>query len=219
MFTAAIFDMDGTLIDSERVIMNAWLTAAREAGAWLGEEHYLPIIGLRDGQWEPILAAHLGSQAVFDTLKARVAGILGVAAEGGVFPLKAGARELLTALREVGVPCAVASSSHVCEIKHRLGRLGILEFFRTVAGGDEVAHGKPHPAIYHLAAMRLGIPSEECLAFEDSEHGISSALAAGMKVAVIPDLKPPSQHSRGAAFQVLETLGDVVAHIPAWFPR
>jgi HAD superfamily hydrolase (TIGR01509 family) len=217
MFAAAIFDMDGTLINSERVIMQAWLSAAKDCGVLLTEAHYIPLVGLRDGQWEPILASHVGDYVLFSRIKEQVAANLRDAAASGICTLKAGVLELLMALRELGVPCAVASSSHVREIQCRLGQANVLHFFDSITGGNEVPHGKPDPAIYHLAAARLGLKPDHCVAFEDSEYGVESAFAAGMRAVMIPDLKAPSEKAQGASFCVLDTLTQAVELVPAWF--
>ena len=110
-----------------------------------------------------------------------------------MFPLKTGALPLLEALHAAGIPCAVASSSSVDEIRHRLGHVDVLKYFRSIAGGDEVTHGKPDPALYLLAAARLGVAPEDCIAFEDSENGARAAQAAGVRVVIVPDLKHPPE--------------------------
>jgi beta-phosphoglucomutase-like phosphatase (HAD superfamily) len=134
-----------------------------------------------------------------------------------VFPLKSGARVLLTELSRAGIPCAVASSSSVDEIRSRLGGVGVLQFFKTIAGGDEVERGKPDPAVYKLAALRLGVPVAACLAFEDSDNGAHAAASAGMAVVVVPDLKPPATSVAELSFRILGKLDVAVDHVSDWF--
>ncbi|MFJ1258120.1 HAD family hydrolase, partial [Cupriavidus sp. CuC1] len=104
-------------------------------------------------------------------------------------------------------------------IKDRLGRVGLLDFFACVSGGDEVRRGKPDPALYQLAAERLGVAPQACLAFEDSENGATAANRSGAQVVVVPDIKPPSPAVTGFSFRILGTLHEAIPYIPRWFGR
>ncbi|MCW5797001.1 MAG: HAD family phosphatase [Nitrospira sp.] len=195
MFAAAIFDMDGLLLDSERVIMQAWLDAARECGVHLSPADYLPVVGKADVESDAMLASLLGGPNMFCRVMTRVEELLARQTSEPIFPLKPGAQEILSALHVRQVPCAVASSTHIREIERRLRTVGVRDYFSAVSGGNEVFRGKPDPAVYELSANRLGVSPEACLAFEDSEHGIAAATAAGMRVVMVPDLKLPSAHA------------------------
>ena len=219
-FKAAIFDMDGLLIDSERAIMAAWLEGAKALGFPLAREDFVQVIGLAGPESTAMLTRLLGGEQAFLDTAARARAALAPAGGGSpVFPLKAGADALLAALADAGVPCAVASSSRVEEIRHRLGHVGVLDRFRAVAGGDEVARGKPDPALYRLAASRLGVAPADCIAFEDSENGARAAQAAGIRVVIVPDMKHPSDEVAAKAHGVIGSLDDALAHVPHWFPR
>ena len=226
-FKAAIFDMDGLLIDSERAIMRAWIAGARELGLAFAESDFVQCVGRAEPESDAILVRILGDRATFEAARSRAQALLRVqaAADGHLhdgeplFPLKDGALALLSALRETGVPCAVASSSRVAEIRHRLGGIGVLPFFAAVCGGDEVPRGKPDPALYLLAAARLATSPHECIAFEDSENGARAAQAAGVRVVVVPDLRRPAEDVIEASHHVLESLDDALEHVPHWFPR
>lgn len=210
MFHAAVFDMDGLLIDSERAIMTAWIQAAQAAGVPLREADYLPLVGRSRQHCYEFLLTRLGSDAAFDTARQRVQEQL----RDAHFPLKRGARDLLEQLGKRGIPCAVASSTEQGEVRRRLHVTGILEHFSVICGGDEVERGKPDPSVFQLAAQRLGHRPEACLAFEDSLNGIRAAHAAGMPVVVVPDLVAPDVTS---AFQVLATLEHTQAFLSSWF--
>lgn len=220
MFAAAIFDMDGLLIDSERPIMAAWIEAARTLDIELSHSQYLQVVGLAMTESQHILASLLGGPDAYDHAAAHVRRRLQLERSDGtpLFPVKPGAAEFLAALRERGTRCAVASSSTSGQIQACLGSLGLLHHFSAFAGGDEVARAKPDPALYLLAAERLGVDPSECIAFEDSENGAKAALAAGLRVVVVPDLKHPPEAITGRAFHVLESLHDAVPHLPRWFP-
>jgi HAD superfamily hydrolase (TIGR01509 family) len=218
-FKAAIFDMDGLLIDSERAISAAWIAGARELGFKLEMADYVRVIGTASQQSTAMLIEIMGSEQAMRATAARAGALLPQAGGAPVFPLKTGVLPLLEALQAAGIPCAVASSSSVDEIRHRLGHVDVLKYFRSIAGGNEVTHGKPDPALYLLAAARLGVPPEDCIAFEDSENGARAAQAAGVRVVIVPDLKHPPDEVAARAHGVMASLADAVAHVPHWFPR
>jgi HAD superfamily hydrolase (TIGR01509 family) len=213
VFTAAIFDMDGLLLDSERVIMQAWLSCAREQGLPLSEADFLTVIGAGAAESRSRLTQLLGGPLAFETVRDQARERLN-AVPGIVFPLKPGALQILLMLRERGVPCAVASSTRVSEVRQRLQKVGVLGYFQAVAGGDEVPESKPDPAVYLLAAQRLAVSPTQCLAFEDTDHGAKSAHAAGMRVVLIPDLR---SHDFDDALMELTSLEQAFAHLDGWF--
>ncbi len=217
MFTAAIFDMDGLLIDSERALMRAWLEAGRRLGLEIDPAGYLRVVGREQRESKAMLVAMCGGEPTYRAVEAIVLELIADERAAPVFPAKQGAAELLQALRGAGVPCAVASSSRHAEIRHRLGDVGVLHHFDALAGGDEVPRGKPDPALYRLAAQRLGIAAADCIAFEDSENGARAALAAGMRVVVVPDLVHPSEALAARCFDRLGSLHEALARLPRWF--
>ena len=147
-FKAAIFDMDGLLIDSERAISQAWIEGAKALGFRLEMRDFMQVIGTASQQSAAILVDLLGSEEAMRATAAKAHALLPQAGGGPVFPLKPGALPLLEALHAAGIPCAVASSSALEEIRHRLGHVDVLKYFRCIAGGNEVTHGKPDPALY-----------------------------------------------------------------------
>jgi beta-phosphoglucomutase-like phosphatase (HAD superfamily) len=216
-FDAALFDMDGTLVDSERVILNAWMDSSRELGVPLDPAQYSQVIGLNDEESNQLLIALLGSEATFSSVRSLARSKLHAPAGNVVFPLKSGALSLLGALSHLGVPCAVASSSTSAEIEDRLTRNRVRHYFRAAAGGNEVHRGKPDPAVYLLAASRLGIAPNRCIAFEDSEHGAAAAAAAGARVVLVPDVKAPSAALAASVHLVLRSLDEAVPLVKTWF--
>ena len=218
MFAAAIFDMDGVLIDSERVIVDAYVAAARDCGHAIAEADVLPVIGMTGAASRTVLLGLFGSEATLRQVGERAAMLMRGERDHPVFPAKAGAHDLLAALAGRGVPMGVASSTRRREVLHRLAAVGLDAHLHSVTGGDEVERGKPDPSIYLLAAQRLGVAPSACIAFEDSDHGAEAAHAAGLRVVVVPDLKPPGDATRGRAFEVLGSLGDVGGRLSAWFP-
>ncbi|MEY4762138.1 MAG: hypothetical protein RLZZ200_1994 [Pseudomonadota bacterium] len=219
MFDAVLFDMDGLLLDSERVIMNAWTAAAAEEGVEIPAEVYTAVIGRAAQESYLLFTEMLGGPERYARLRGRVLERLSVGGSAPVFPLKTGVVELLVRLKERGIPRAVASSSGAEEIRHRLHAVGVLKHFDAVAGGNEVMRGKPDPAVYRLAAERLGIPANCCVAFEDSENGARAALAAGASLVIVPDLRPPAPDVAARSLHVMDSLHDALPHLHRWFPR
>ena len=197
--------------------MNAWIGAAKHYGIDFCPSDYLPVIGQTAADSDWILVSRLGSQSTFHQVSEKVSELLEMAPPDIRFPLKPGVLELLSSLRTKGVPCAVASSSRISEIRERLAAVGVLEFFQALSGGDEVIKGKPDPAVYQLAAARLRMSPVSCLAFEDSENGALAAFGAGSNVVLVPDLKPPCASVTSRCFHTLNSLHEALEHIPRWF--
>ncbi len=218
MFDAVLFDMDGLLLDSERVLMHAWTAAAALEGRVIRDEVYASVIGRAAKESTRSSWRCSADLRPMNGCARRSRHSCIATPTRSCFPLKQGVVELLAALRSRGVPCAVASSSRAEEIRHRLEAVGVLEHFDAVAGGNEVTQGKPDPAVYRLAAERLGVPATACVAFEDSENGARAALAAGAALVVVPDLRPPPQDILTRSLHVFESLDDAHDHLPRWFP-
>lgn len=217
MFDAAVFDMDGLLIDSERALLRVWTAIAEEMGLALTQADFVRMVGLGSDESNLILSELLGSEERAQDLRRRAALRLRPGGVPPLFPLRPGAHSLLDTLRAQGVACAVASSTRVSEVRRRLAGVGVLDHFRHCAGGDEVARCKPDPDVFLLAAERMGVDPRRCLAFEDSRHGVIAARAAGMQVVMVPDLVVPDAALHAQTLMVLTSLDEAHAYAPAWF--
>jgi HAD superfamily hydrolase (TIGR01509 family) len=217
IYKAAIFDMDGLLVDSERAIKDAWLEVARGNGIALSESEFLRVVGRKEADGKAILDKIFCGAFSYEHARSRVAQLLTDAGPAPRFPAKPGAFALLSLLRARAVPCGVASSTHAAEVRRRLERTALLDFFQTICSGDEVANGKPSPDLFLLASARLGVDPEACLVFEDSEYGVAGAVAAGMSAVVVPDLKTPDAQTRGLCVAVLRSLEEALPLCELWF--
>ncbi|UXH77711.1 HAD family hydrolase [Roseateles amylovorans] len=215
-YRAAVFDMDGLLLDSERPIRDAWLAHAAELGLSFTPEQYLLTVGRNRQDCLALMTPHFGSlsaaEAAYEAVDRRLADSIG---ERGFAPMP-GVPELLSALKARGVPLALASSTRHEKVVHRLKTAGLLEFFDAVHGGDQVARGKPFPDLFELAARSLKQAPVDCLAFEDSSYGAQAALSAGMGVVLVPDLKAPDPEVAPHCL-VLTTLRQALPLLTNWY--
>ena len=202
----AIFDMDGLLIDSEKVWQRVWRALAAERGVTLGETFSREIIGTGGEQARAVLARHFRTdepEAILRACSARVRAL----EERGV-PLKPGVHTILAGLRAAGYRVAVASSSPMEMIAHNLRVCGIDGYFDALVSGREAAHSKPAPDVFLLAAKRLGLPPEECWVFEDSHSGVEAGWRARCRVVMIPDLVPPDARARERCWGIFGSLDE-----------
>ena len=208
---AAIFDMDGTMFDTEAMYARGMARAGVEFGYDIHHGIYLGTVGLPEIGWKTHLRNTFGPDFPLDVIATRTLDHVHAELELSGLPIKPGLIEFLDALDAWGVPYAIASSSKRKTIQRNLGLAGLTTRFPVVVGGEEVQHGKPAPDIFLEAARRLNTAPENCVVLEDSEAGIRGAHAAGMIAIMIPDLKPPSDEMRQLAHVVLPTLHEVRA--------
>ncbi len=207
----AIFDMDGLLIDSERIWQGQWYEMAEERGVTLADTFPRDMCGTGGEQTLAVIRRYYGTdepRAVLDECTERVHRIQ----RAGV-PLKPGVEIILRGLRGAGYRIAVASSSPMDMIEHNLATNGVREYFDVLTSGGEVEHCKPEPDIFLLAAKRLGIPPEECYVFEDSLNGVKAGWRAGCRAVMVPDLIEPSEEAREQCFGIYRDLAEAWEHI------
>ncbi|MGE8218286.1 MAG: HAD family hydrolase [Stenotrophomonas acidaminiphila] len=204
---AVIFDMDGLMLDSERALLGCLAQAAADAGHALPEAFLLSLIGSSDALTRQRIAGQVGAGAVDALLQDSYARYERLVAAG--VPHRPGITDLLDTLVAHGVPRAVATSTRRPLALRKLESAGLLRYFEHVATSSDVAHPKPAPDIYLLAAARLGVEPRHCLALEDSPTGVRAALAAGMTVIQVPDLLQPDADVRALGHAIAGSLHDV----------
>jgi HAD superfamily hydrolase (TIGR01509 family) len=208
---AVIFDMDGLLIDSERLARSATLAVSEQLGHPIPEPVAMRMIGLGSDALERMLHHELGARFPLAQFRAAWNEHYGALVAEGV-PVKPGALEALAALAATNVPCAVATSTDTRPARHKLEKAGLLHHFAFVAGRDTVAHGKPAPDLYLHAAKQLGYRAERCWAFEDSLPGLTAATASGARTHWVPDLAQIHSDDLPAGVERIDSLH----HICRW---
>jgi HAD superfamily hydrolase (TIGR01509 family) len=189
-YDAAIFDLDGTLIDTERLFIDAAVTAARRLSLPFDRAFMASLAGQSDAEGFRIMQAHVGPATDLEPFQTEWSALVRTYAKG--IPLMRGVTDLLSDLAARRFPRAIATNSYTDGARRKLAHAGIAHHFDPdhVIGVDLVARAKPAPDLFLAAADLLGVAPARCLAFEDSDAGTAAALAAGMTVVQIPDSHP-----------------------------
>lgn len=211
MINGVIFDMDGLMFDTERVYGIYWRQVSTELGYPMDDELVTAMCGaVRDFQIKKI-TERFGEDApareiiegCMQRTRAHIA--------ANPIPFKAGLVELLTALRERGIPVAVATGTPRERADRMIARAELSAHIDAMVCGDEVSACKPDPEIFLKAADLIGVPPQDCLVLEDSFNGIVAAHAAGAQPIMIPDTMQPTDDIRALCAHVFERLDEVVA--------
>lgn len=179
-----IFDMDGTLLDTQKIFVPAWEYAGRLQGIEGAGKHVYNICGMNDEGCRQYIRENMPTVDVSEFRASMVRYI----AKNGFSKFREGAEELLTFLKQNKVKIGLASGSSHDVVERNLQQVGITDTFDVIVSGDEVKCGKPAPDIFLLAAERMGAEPKNCFVFEDSPHGIKAGFVAGMKCIGFPDL-------------------------------
>ena len=212
---AVIFDMDGVIFDSERLVIECWQVIA--------EKHNIPDIveicmrvqGNNRQETGKRFREKYGNDFPYDTYKKEVTALFRERYGEGRLPLKPGVVKILEELKRNNIPLALASSTRSDIVKLEMEEANLLPYFDAVLGGDMVPRSKPEPDIFLAAAAALEADATCCYVLEDSHNGIRAAYRAGMHPVMVPDMQQPTEEIRGKAEVVVENLLAALEYLQA----
>ena len=207
--SGVIFDMDGLMLDTERVGLIVWQEAARLAGYAMSDTLFASLIGRTNKDSRELLRDAFGPGFDYEAVVLKCGELYEDHIGRNGLPMKPGIRELLEELAARRIPLAVATSTRAPVARLRLEKAGLLSYFAVLVGGNEIVHGKPEPDIYLEAIRRLGIEASTSFALEDSHAGVRSARAAGLNVIMVPDIVPPTPEIAALTWRIAASLHDV----------
>ena len=201
-----LFDMDGVILDTEKLYTRFWCEAAQALGFPMTHEMALGMRSLSHAVGERQLKEYLGEEVDYQQVRnKRIELMTAFINENGV-ELKPGIHELLKFLKEKGIKTSVATSSPLDRTKEYLSMVGLVDAFDELVSGHMVEHGKPAPDIYLYAAAKLGLKPEECLVLEDSPTGLLAAYRAGCIPIMVPDQDLPDDKVKSRVYAVVKDL-------------
>lgn len=207
----AIFDMDGTLVDTEKFFRDAWLETADKFGVERKPELAAEMSGSQKTKMPEILRKfypNIDTEKYISIVYAQVK-----AKREKNIELKSGAVEILEYFKANKIPLAVASSSTAEVVEKNLTRTDIKKYFDVIIGGDEVENGKPAPDIFLKAAEKINVPAADCYIFEDSFNGIRAAAAAKSSAIMVIDCVQPTNEIRSLCAGVYNNLNETLTAI------
>lgn len=201
-----LFDMDGLILDTEKLYCRFWQEAARVLGYPMTMEQALGMRSLNRYAGEAKLKSYFGEGISYTEVREKRIELMDAFVEKDGVTTKPGIWELLAFLQEKQIRTAIATSSPIGRTKKYLSSVHLENEFDAIVSGYMVEHGKPEPDIYVYAARQLGLKPENCIVLEDSPAGILAAYRAGCMPVMIPDLDEPDEETRKLLFAQAESL-------------
>lgn len=203
---AVIFDMDGVIFDSERLVLSCWEKVGEKYGFQGIDEVFLPCIGTNEVKTKEIVMDYYGQDFPYETFRQEASVLFHERVDLDGLPVKKGVREILDYLKEQEIPTAVASSTRLEAVSGELKQAGLYEYFKVVMGGDQLKRSKPEPDIYLMTCEKMDVIPSRAYAIEDSYNGIRSSFRAGMKPIMVPDMLPATEEMWQKSVAVLDDL-------------
>ena len=210
MIKGVISDMDGVMLDSEKLYVRFWCEAAQSHGYPMKKEHALGIRSMARPFAIQKLQGWFGEDFDYDKVRDTRVKIMDEYISAHGIEAKRGAKNLLQWLKANNIKTALATATAVDRATLYLDKVDLLEYFDVIASARMVKRGKPEPDIYLYAAGQLGLDPKDCLALEDSQNGVRSAAAAGCKTVLVPDLDNPENELKDLLFATAKNLENVI---------
>lgn len=209
--TAVLFDMDGLVLDTEKLYTRFWQEAAKELGYPMTREQALGLRSLSRGAGVAKMQSYFGESVDYSAIRTKRIELMDAFIKREGVEVKAGIHELLEFLRERGIKTAITTSSPLERTVSYLTEVGLQNSFDELISGYMVEHGKPEPDIYLYAAGKLGVEPRNCMVLEDSPAGILAAHRAGCLPVMIPDQDEPDEETTGLLYAKVENLKAVIS--------
>lgn len=206
MIKTVIFDLDGTLIDTEKYFKVFWREAAEAFGFDMSEEQALQLRSLGRPFAPELLCEWFGESFDYGAVRDKRRQLMKEYLDTKGIELKQGATEALGWLKQNGYRVALATATPVDRAAEHLKETGIYEYFDTIVSAAQVEKGKPAPDVYLFACKQLGEQPQDCIAVEDSPNGVSSAYEAGLRVVMVPDQTEPDEDLKGKLYACISSL-------------
>ena len=213
--TAILFDMDGLVLDTEKLYTRFWQEAANALGYPMTKEQALGMRSLNRGAGLAKMQSYFGPAVDYDVIRKKRIELMDAFVEQEGVTLKPGIHELLAFLKEQGIKTAIATSSPIERTILYLTSVDLQNSFDELISGYMVEKGKPEPDIYLYAAKKLGVEPEHCMVLEDSPAGILAAHRAGCLPVMIPDQDEPDAETRKLLYAKADSLAAVISLLEA----
>lgn len=212
MIKGAVFDMDGLMFDTEKLVYRAWQRVMDSNGYDYDFEIYKKTVGRRTAETRKFYEELYGGEFDYQRLRSEANVFFRDDIETNGVPLKKGLVNILECLKNHNMKIALATSTSSTTAMGLLEKANVKQYFDRFVCGNMVKNGKPHPEVFLTAAKELCLKPESCIALEDSINGIKSAYNAGMKPLMVPDLLEPTEEIKPMLFALCKDLDEAIEY-------
>jgi DNA helicase-2/ATP-dependent DNA helicase PcrA len=209
MISAVIFDLDGTLIDTEKYYLQCWMEAIQKFGYPVTREQAYNLRSLGRPFAQEYFRKLYGEDFPYQEVRSERKRLVREEVKKHGVEVKPGVHEILTFLREKQITTAIATAAELEHTTRLLKETGLFDHFDNIVSAHMVEQGKPAPDVYLYACRELDLEPADCLAVEDSPNGVKSAAAAGCKVVMVPDMTEPDEQLNRLLYAKVEVISEI----------
>ena len=210
---AVLFDMDGVIFDTEKAYLDTWIKVFSKYGYEMKREIYISVMGTGRKNVKKVFLNIFGENLPIEDMYKEKDEILAKIIDEGKVPVKNGAEEILSYLKESGYKTALATSARRIRTYKQVNKAGLDKYFDVIVTGDDISKGKPDPEIFLKAANKLGVMPKECIVIEDSPAGIEAAFRGNMYGIHVEDLKEADESIKKYCFKNYKNLSQIQQYI------